>query len=554
MRTLSMMLGAGALIGFAGGCFITNTAHCGYHENGAENPCPVGFVCSACASANNGCVPVSEADAIEPSCREGGGTTGPTTESSTADPTVGPTSMPTTTETSTTDDTTIGVTTMGPTSTTDSTTTQTTETSTTEAPSTTIETMCDPGNLNDPNCGEQYCVAQNQCGWCTSLPEDKTCNDVNTATPACDEASGLCVECTEQEAQLCTGATPTCDPETHECVPCTEHSQCGSTACDIFEGSCFPEQSVFFVKGGKVDCQAKTGLTADSPFCKLTDVPLDAAKTTVRLLASNDAPGGLSVPAGKVVAIVKHNAGIPEINGANILGPSLQVSGAGARLYISGVKLRFAQGALVKCTGARLYAHDSWWDGNNLNAARGIEGSSCDVSIHRSRIVRCGAAMQLTAGSLWMENSFVMENGANTAAHTAFNFVNAVQGTITYSTIARNRVIGGLSAFKCGGNPSTITVRNSAVIGVNPITDCGAALSFVNGRVEETADETAANIVMNQWFNPGLEDVYTPRKSDNMDPLEDMAVWQEGDPRRDFSNEAVIPTEDPSFAGARQPL
>ncbi|WP_434415447.1 hypothetical protein [Nannocystis pusilla] len=562
MRTLSLLLGGGALIGFAGGCFITNTAHCGYHENGAENPCPAGFVCNVCAAENNGCVPESEADSIDPQCRESGGTSGPTTEPGTVGPTGDPTTLPTSTDTTetTTDGTTIGVTTMGPTSTTETTTETTTDTSTTEAPETTIETMCDPADLDHPNCGEQYCVAENQCGWCTSLPEGKTCSDVDALTPACDEASGKCVECTPDEAQQCSGDTPVCDEASHTCVPCTEHAQCGTgRACDIFEGSCFPDtpNTVFFVQGSKTDCQAKTGLTADSPFCKLTDVPLDgAAKITIRLMASGTAPGGLAVPQDKVVAIIKETPSVPEINGQDIIGTPVSVN-ANARLYLSGIKLRFGQGSIVKCAGGSLWAHDSFWDGNGINAARAIDASACKVFVHRSRIIRCGAAMQLANSELRIENSFIIDNGALTAQHPAFNFLTNAKAHITYSTIARNQVVNSVSTFNCVGNGQDIVVRNSAVVGVAKLTNCNdidPRLAFENGRFEEVADTAAVNNVMGQWFNAPIQDVYTPKNGGNVDPLEDMATWAEGDPLVDFTGMAAIPTDEPSFAGARQPL
>ncbi|WP_096334057.1 hypothetical protein [Nannocystis exedens] len=560
MRTLSLLLGAGALIGFAGGCFITNTAHCGYHQNGADNPCPAGFVCNVCAADNNGCVPEGEADSIEPQCRDSG-TIGTSTEPGTIGPTDGPSTVPTGTDTTetTTDSTTVGVTTMGPTSTTETTTETTTDTSTTEAPETTIETMCDPMNLNDPNCGEQYCVAAGQCGWCTSLPQDKTCADVDAATPACDEVSGKCVECTKDVAQLCTGNTPVCDEETHECAPCTEHSQCGTTACDIFDGSCFPdtEGSVFYVQGGKIDCQAKTGLTENDPFCKLTDVPLNAAKVTIRLIASTTPPGGLAVPENSVVAIVKHKATVPEINGQDILGTPVSL-GLNSRLYLSGVKLRFGQGSLVKCAGGSLWAHDAIWEGNGINSARAIDASSCKVSVHRSKILRCGAAMQVANSDVRIENSFILENGAPTAQHPAFNFLTNAKAHITYSTIALNRVVNTVSTFNCVGNGQDIVLRNSAVVGVTKLTNCNdmdERLTFENGRFEEVPDGAMADSLMSQWFNAPVQDVYTPKDSDNvMDPLEDTAMWGEGDPRFDFTGLTPIPTEEPSFAGARQPL
>ncbi|MBZ5716056.1 hypothetical protein [Nannocystis pusilla] len=547
MRTLSVVLGAGALIGFGGGCFITNTSHCGFHQDGSNNPCPADMVCNVCAADNNGCVPKADADAIPMQCRDNGVTTTETQTQGT-EPTAGPTSLPTepTTTTETTTTTTAGPTTE-PVDT-------TTETSTTEAPPTTMMATCDADVLDDPACGEQYCVAENQCGWCTSLPADKTCADVDEATPACDQQSGKCVQCTKDAPQACSGSTPVCDDETNTCVPCTEHSQCPNSACDIQEGECFPEEPefIFYVQGSLSDCQNKDGKSAQTAFCALADVQLNETKTTIRLLPGATSPLSLTVPDGKAVALVREGMQPPEINGEAIGGPTLVVS-PGARLYVSGIKLRFSTptGYMVRCAAGSFYAHDTTWEGNGMHGSKALEASSCKTFIHRSRIVRCGAGIQASSGELLVENSFIMQNGVG--GFSAFNLLNDVKARITYSTIGLNKVINGVSTFACMGSGQNIVVRNSAVVGLAPLTSCkeemGQTLVFENGTKEEVPDLATANNLMSQWFNPPQLDVYTPK---NDGPLEGMAMWEQGDPKFDFFL-AAIPTDEPSFAGARQP-
>jgi len=545
VRTLSAVLGAGALIGFGGGCFITNTSHCGFHQDGANNPCPGDMVCNVCAAENNGCVPKAEADAIEVQCRDTGGTT-TSTQTGTPDPTVGPSTTPTEPTTLTTTETTTTSTTIGPT--TDPVETAT-ETSTTEAPATTIMTPCNP--TGDPECGEQYCVAENQCGWCTSLPADKTCVDVDEDTPVCDAVSGKCVQCTKEEPQACSGATPVCDEESHTCVPCTEHSQC-ATACDIQEGVCFPDdpEFIFYVQRSENDCLTKDGKSEQSPFCKLSDVPLMAPKVTIRLMSSAvSLPHSLAVDEGKAVALVRRGAQPPEINNQSGAGPTLEIS-TNARLYISEIKLRFAPvGAyVVKCAGGSFYAHDAVWEGNGMQSSRALDASMCKTFIHRTRILRNGAGLQVSNGELLVENSFIMENGVS--SYGAFNFLNAVTAKITYSTIARNKPINGVSTFNCMGPGQQITVRNSAVIGVAGLTNCAEnQLTFENGKREEVGDAQAADTLMAQWFNAPISDVYTPKDG----PLKDTAMWETGDPKLDFTK-TPIPTDAPSFAGAKQPI
>jgi hypothetical protein len=553
LGVLSLALGAGALIGFAGGCFITNRSHCGYHAGGINNPCPSGFVCNVCEADNNGCVPESQAASIPTQCRDSvyaTTTTSPIETETEADPTVSSETLPTSGPDTTT------TTTVGTTATTEP--VETTTDTTTEAPSTTMMADCDPDeSLVDADCGEQYCVAPGQCGWCNSLPAGKSCADVDPLTPACNPSSGKCVECTPEESSLCTGNTPVCDPESNTCVPCTEHSQC-ATACDIQEGVCFPEdpQTIVYVEAGNSNCLAKDGKSEGTAFCSLYDVQLTQPKTTIRLKSGtpNISPGALAVPAGKAVAVVKHGDGVPEINGSQNGGLTFEVSGADGRLYISGIKLRLSQGSsIVRCAGAAFYAHDSFWEGNGTNNARAIEGTSgCKVFVHRSRIVRCGAGIQMTGGELRVENSFIMSNwGTNT--HSAFNFVNNVNARITYSTIGHNLGSGGVSTFSCTGNGQQIVVRNSAVVGATTVTSagCNGKISFEHGVVQEVADNDAAKLVLDQWFNPPQADVYTPKAGG---PLADTAMWGEGDPRFDYTRQTKIPTDKPSYAGAKQPL
>ena len=70
----------------------------------------------------------------------------------------------------------------------------------TSATSMTTETpQCDDGPGVSQQCPETapYCLAEGVCADCSGLT---SCADIDAATPACDAASGLCVECTEADA------------------------------------------------------------------------------------------------------------------------------------------------------------------------------------------------------------------------------------------------------------------------------------------------------------------------------------------------------------------
>ena len=67
-------------------------------------------------------------------------------------------------------------------------------------------------------------------------------------TPVCDEARGMCAECTVADDAACTGATPVCDTVSGSltegnCVPCNADSDCTTLTaaqCDVATHTCVP--------------------------------------------------------------------------------------------------------------------------------------------------------------------------------------------------------------------------------------------------------------------------------------------------------------------------
>jgi len=84
------------------------------------------------------------------------------------------------------------------------------------------------------------------------------CGTCSGEEPACDEASGTCVQCTEQNTEACAGATSLCDSERFICVQCLRDADCADPTaprCDT-NGEC-------------ADCQTRADCTRfdDLPEC-----------------------------------------------------------------------------------------------------------------------------------------------------------------------------------------------------------------------------------------------------------------------------------------------
>lgn len=556
LRRGSALLAACAALAGLGGCLIYNENHCAYvMQNGGADPCPSDHVCSRCSADNNGCVALADLDSVAPQCVEGG-TSGTTTQTATTQPTEGTTMGPSSTSTSTSG-TTIGdtETTMQATATTTAGTDTTT--SSTSGSSTTGEPTCDPDQqIVDPDCGlpgEPYCVGVGVCGPCGELGgAGKTCADVDANKTVCDDASGLCVQCTKDDTSACPAEAPGCSPD-GVCAPCTEHRECPNTACDIEEGLCFPEDSVIYVKNS-FGCVNGNG-QMDSPYCTFAAVLptlMPGKKTTIKVI-----PGGIAamkplalVMPGYILAVVSSDKQVPTLDGSGNSDAMIEVS-TGSRVYAAKLRFRFSGSpSVLQCTGGTFYLDDVKVEGDGANTAKALDAVNCKTVVQRSRIFKNYLGIQVTGGSISLENSHVAQNGKPNSAFGAFNLLNGATARINYSSIGVNSKTLSASVFKCAPGIGQILLRNSAVLGSSPMytPDCMAAIKQEMGLVQEVpvADEQT---LFDMWFN-GLVDGALLAGAGG--PLADKAMWGDGDPRWDYEGHAR-PLMSPSYAGADQP-
>ncbi len=115
-----------------------------------------------------------------------------------------------------------------------------------------------------------------------------------------------------------------------------------------------------------------------------------------------------------------------------------------------------------------------------------------------------------------------------------------------------------MSTFNCWATARIIVVRNSAVVGVTPITNCNdmdPRLAFENGASKRSATPRAVTHRDGAGSTRRSRTSTRRRTAWNVDPLEDDGdLGARAILLSDFTGDAAIPTDEPSFAGARQPL
>lgn len=367
-----------------------------------------------------------------------------------------------------------------------------TSTSDTTGPECTMEgqedSMCKDMGTNEP-----YCVG-GECVSCTDAG-DNFCKDDK---PACDSASGLCVECTAEESgkcekttpiclennicgcakeediienkdvfsEECPPTTPICGVQNQECRKCQEHSECPSGACHIKEGTCFPdgEENVIWVDKNAGACPGNG--KKESPFCKLTNgvaAVVDANPKTIRLrggITEGDAyDEQVSIDGGKVIAIIgEPNMEVePRITATNNFLATVAISGVNTFAYLARVHIsnNTLKGGITCDNGAEMWVSESHVDGNQ---GTGISGTSCTVTLHESHV------------------------DGNQKVGDMENFMGIAVSNSSILLLDRSTVIGNDGGGIEGKQMSTIKIVNS-VIGSN---------GFVNGETRGLAVDSGS--------------------------------------------------------------
>lgn len=357
------------------------------------------------------------------------------------------------------------------------------------------------------------CDAIEECVPCGDFENpDAACAESFPERPVCDVDSGLCVQCSADNASACSDTTPVCSAG--ECIGCSFHDQCPDTACDISTGACFDDACVREVDGdGGETYSALAPALADGCVVVLHE-------------RNGDVPYTESVDLdGIKIAILSADGEDPQIQGVGG-SPTVHV-GVGSTAYLVGMRLRGNTGA----EGLSIEDGVAYLDDSQIvqNAGGGVVG---------------------TGGELHARNSFVGGNGGNGFSPTTGLSLDDVDVDLSYVTVAFNEG-DGADSFQC--TATTGTLRNSIVLGSDPASfDCPGV----------SADHTAFDDVI---AGSGNEDVSPASGAWFVNPVSDfhvtvsgstifsaIAEWTTGDPAADIDGTDARPNSDgaPDVAGA----
>ena len=361
-----------------------------------------------------------------------------------------------------------------------------------------------------------------ECVACDGMADpDGACAGEDPFLPLC--VGEVCVACTAEDPVVCDQQRLLCDGTTNACVPCTEHGQCGSGACELGVGTCFPPGRVVHVDG---DGEPLPTQRAQALSVAIADV----APNTHGIIVVHELDGGafygpVFVDGGRIIALFAAAGEAPMIQGYGG-NTGMSVEDDGTALYMDGIQIRGSDGPGLRVSGA--YA---WVD--------------------RSRIVQnSGGGVVAEAGAeLVLRNCFV---GGNVEANVVE--LQGATAEVLYSTLGAG--LGVTTSLACDA-PSTVTVRNSL------ITSRSADVEVVCTGLD--ASYTAAEALLDGTSNVALGDMDVAwfdgfNAGDfgltAMHPaaVDTSAQWTVGDPPTDIDGDprpAVDGT--PDFAGADVP-
>lgn len=384
--------------------------------------------------------------------------------------------------------------------------------------------------------GAPYCSDDGVCVACDEAPmpelADAACAAADPLTPAC--AEGTCVTCTGDVTVVCDEQLQLCDTEANACVGCTEHGQCTSGACQIAEGTCFPEETVLVTVDGDAGSGADFGAIEDAVgaieaggFGVIVVGELDSAGTY------QPGGGGFVVDGGRTIAMLAAEGERPVLQGTGA-NAGLRVSGAGTVVYLD--ELEFT-----------------------LSSEQGLVVDGGFVWVDRSRIVENGGGGVLaqSMAEVTLRNCFVGGGGNGSPALT----MAGASSEVVYSTFF-NSAVAATPALECSPG-SMLSLRNSIVVTEGGAS--GAEFDCPGSSVSYSAMETVVAGVGNssvapfpdgspdQWFaDVGSGDFGL--QNEGVAVFADIAQWQDGDPATDIDG-GVRPSDDgaPDYAGADIP-
>lgn len=396
------------------------------------------------------------------------------------------------------------------------------ETTTSNATTTTAHEGPEPATagamacISDEDCSDPHApfcaMIQGTCVGCEAMPDpDAACARRDHTQPLC--VGGTCVQCTPASAAECDALGLVCDPEAHVCTACVEHEQCGSGACELVEGRCFPSDAVVL----EVD-DAGAGLP--SVGAAVAAIP-DGGVGIIRIHAR---PGGAAylgtpvIDGGKTIALLAADGGSPSLRGAFAGNPALRVDGGETTVYLDRLVLR------------------------GTDDGRGLVVDGGTAWVDRSRIVQNegGGVLAVAGASLTLRTSFVGGGVSDVAAVE----VNGASARVEYATLGGGS--GAARALACDAH-ADVEVRNSVLVAQSggDAIDCDGTFEYDATELDLGGTNVGVGPMSTQWFaGYGQGNLWLTTEGDAT--FAGIAHWSEGDPGADIDGDPR-----PSGHGAR---
>ncbi|MBC8073181.1 MAG: hypothetical protein IAG13_32970 [Deltaproteobacteria bacterium] len=390
-------------------------------------------------------------------------------------------------------------------------TSSSTDASTLDSSAGTESSSTGPACVDDSDCaGRAPFCRGGACVDCSGTNDgDAACLGLDPDAPLCD--AGVCVQCTAEAIGICSGTVPVCDAATHTCVGCSDHAQCPDSACHLDEGSCMPDDRVWYVDGDAGSCVAADGSMA-APWCTIADALAQigpSSRGTLRIVpTAQPYAEAIVIEDDRVVALISAEPGLPELDASG--ASTLTVDGA--TVFVQRLRLLGNTGApAVALTDA-----SAWLDRSELVLNQGGGVTAVDSSRLHLRGVVVGAG------------------GTGLADRQAL-LVDGSSFEVVASTIAGNDG-SGFASLRCIGAVDG-SIRASIVIGLD-----APSISCTGATVEASAidsDLPGDNLVLDDfdaaWFvDPAAGDFHLAPGT----PFEDIGVWHDGDLVVDLDGDA----------------
>ncbi|MEM6996845.1 MAG: right-handed parallel beta-helix repeat-containing protein [Myxococcota bacterium] len=416
--------------------------------------------------------------------------------------------------------------------------------STTEAPSESSGTTGPPPGCTaegeaDPECPEEtpYCV-DGRCSNCTE-GGDALCEAADASTPICG-ALGLCVECSADDASVCSAPTEFCDAN-GACSGCFEHSQCGMAGCDLYRGECLSEELIEWVEGP--ECMPETGFGSEAqPYCNLGSVQenidglQDAeTKVTVRII-SGTFSDSLSVSGeGAVVAVLADGEEQPTFGGARAL-----VSSSSGTIYAQGVRVEGDGQATVRCnSNGKAWLRDV--EVRNNPGAVGIESlGNCEFTLERGVVTgNSGGGVRVQNSSFAASSSVIANNGEDAQETHGITAEDSTVELRHVTVIENDGSIDGRNLDCTAGTEGL--VRNSIVMRemAQSVVGCDG-VAFQLSATDEPGLVSEDEGVVLVPYQPGffLDGDGSNVRLTSDEPFGMLGRWSLGDPRVDLAGDA----------------